>query len=135
MTSLTTKQLKFIAAYEGNGTEACRIAGYKGNDNVLAQNAHGLLTNPQVAEAIQRRHEEAIRPLIANREKRQAFWTKTMDDPQEKTADRLRASELLGRSEADFTDNVSTLGAVAVATTVLSEQQFKELRDKFNAEY
>jgi hypothetical protein len=47
---------------------------------------------------------------VFSRQQRQAFWTQVVDDPKASMADRLRASELLGRSEADFTDNVNKTG-------------------------
>lgn len=40
---------------EWNGTKAARLAGYKGNDNVLAVTAHRLLRKPNVREAIEER--------------------------------------------------------------------------------
>lgn len=101
---LTEKQVAFIAAYEGNGTEACRLAGYRGSDNVLAQQARDNLSNPQIAEAIRTRSDAANRPLIASRERRQKFWTTVMDDEGESMKDRLRASELLAKSQGDFID-------------------------------
>jgi len=45
-----------------------------------------------------------------DRTERKKFWSDIMDTA-EKTGDRLKASELLGRSEADFTDKIG-LGAV-----------------------
>lgn len=45
-----------------------------------------------------------------DRDERKKFWSEVMDTA-EKTGDRLKASELLGRSEADFTDKIG-LGAV-----------------------
>ena len=45
-----------------------------------------------------------------DRSERKKFWSDIMDTA-EKTGDRLKASELLGRSEADFTDKIG-LGAV-----------------------
>lgn len=40
---------------------------------------------------------------LKNRTKRQEFWSFMMETAERDT-DRLKASELLGRSEADFTD-------------------------------
>src|SRR5262245_55733760 len=40
-----------------NGTQAARDAGYKGNDNVLAQVARENLRNPQIASRIRARIE------------------------------------------------------------------------------
>jgi phage terminase small subunit len=103
---LTIKQRKFVEAYSGNGTEAARIAGYTGDDNTLGVTAHELLRNPKIAQLIKEREDKAVRKLIATREERQIFWTEVFRKEQVEMRDRLRASELLGKSEADFKDKV-----------------------------
>lgn len=59
---LTMKQLLFIDAYleTQNGTESARRAGYKGNDNVLNQQAMDNLRNPTIA----RRVSQRLAPII-----------------------------------------------------------------------
>lgn len=110
--TLTEKQQKFMSAYVGNGVDAARQAGYKGSDNVLNQMARANLRNPTIREAIQKRQDVEIEAIIASRQERQEFWTATMEDKDEAARDRLRASELLGRSEADFTETkVHEIGA------------------------
>jgi phage terminase small subunit len=42
------------------------------------------------------------RAEIAGRDERQAFWSEIMRDKNVSTRDRLRASELLGKSGGDF---------------------------------
>ena len=101
----TEKQEKFIAAYAGNGVEAARIAGYQGNDQTLRSVAYENLTKPHIRKAIEKRNEVEIEPLIASRLDRQALWTKIMECPKTPIRDRLRASELLARSEGDFKEN------------------------------
>lgn len=101
---LTGKQAKFVDVYDGNGTDAARLAGYSGNDDVLAVTAHRLLRNTKVRAAIEARLETSMGPLIANREERQQLWTEIMSDPRFEARDRLKASELLGKSQADFTE-------------------------------
>ena len=56
---LTGKQLMFIECYltTFNATEACRQAGYKGNDGTLASVGSENLRKPKVAAAIKRRLE------------------------------------------------------------------------------
>lgn len=103
---LTAKQRKFIEAYAGNATEAARIAGYKGNAVTLASVAAENLRKPQISAAIKEREEKQIKSLIATRVDRQQFWTETMKDAQVDVRWQLKASELLGRSEADFTEKV-----------------------------
>lgn len=43
---------------EKNGTKAARLAGYKGNDNVLAVQAHENLRNPKIRAELDRRFAE-----------------------------------------------------------------------------
>lgn len=98
----TTKQQKFIDCYAGDIKDAAEKAG------LSYDYARRLVTKSHILEAIQNRQETEVRPKeIANRQKRQEFWTQIMDDKNEATRDRLKASELLGKSEADFTENLS----------------------------
>lgn len=111
---MTPRQLKFIEVYSGNGTEAAKLAGYTGSDNVLGKTAHDLLRNPKVVEAIKSRGKVHQEKRILNREERQAFWTQVMEDETQQMRDRLRASELLGRSEADFIEKIQHSGNVTL---------------------
>ncbi|WP_161607113.1 terminase small subunit [Myxococcus xanthus] len=108
--ALTAKQRRFAELYDGNGTEAARQAGYSGSDNVLAQTARGLLRNPHIRALIDAREGKQVGPRIATREQRQAFWTEVMGDVDEATLARLKASELLGKSQGDFLERVEMAG-------------------------
>lgn len=112
--ALTVRQQRFIDAYDGNATDAARKAGYSGSDAVLGVTAHDLLRNPKVAAAIRERLAPVTKAIIATREERQAFWTSVQQDPFASMSDRLRASELLGKSEADFTDKVKHEGNISI---------------------
>lgn len=98
----TTKQRLFIEAYDGNATQAAIKAGYS------KKTAHAIgkenLHKPPIALAIRERQNKIIQPLIATREDRQKFWTSVQNDPKASMSDRLRASELLGKSVADFSE-------------------------------
>jgi len=52
--SLTPKQQRFVEEYlvDLNATQAYRRAGYAGDDNVCAVEAHKLLSNPKVGDAV-----------------------------------------------------------------------------------
>lgn len=50
------------------------------------------------------------RPRVANRDERQAFWTAVLPDDGRPMDERLRASERLFRSEADFITRVESKG-------------------------
>lgn len=97
---LTDKQQRFVEAFDGNATQAAIVAGYSAKS--AEKLGHDLLKIPKVAQAIKKREDRKVRPLIANREARQKFWTETMQNEEVKMPDRLKASELLGKSEGDF---------------------------------
>jgi len=98
----TPRQKKFIAAYNGNGAEAARKAGY--SPKCADRQAEWLLRNPEIRAAIEKRETKTINKLIMDREERQAFWSEMArgEVPRTKADHRLRASELLGKSEGDF---------------------------------
>lgn len=100
--ALTTKQRRFVEAYNGNATEAAILAGY--SKKTARQIGQNLLTKVDIQAAIQEREQARLTPLIAAREQRQIFWSTIMRDTSADMRDRLRASELLGKSEGDFLD-------------------------------
>ena len=104
---LTKKQQKFIQAYSGNAADAARAAGY--SSRTAKAIGFELLTKPDIKEAIQERERERTDSMIATREERQTFWTSVLRDPETELRDRLRASELLGKSEGDFLERVLDL--------------------------
>ena len=117
----TIKEQRFIDFYDGNATDAARKAGYKNAKRSGEQNVR----KREIWDQIKNREKKRNKKHIATREERQEFWTKVLlgedQDPEvtgydldgnavvvnvsPKMSDRLKASELLGRSEADFTDN------------------------------
>jgi len=121
----TPKQQRVISCFDGDYISTAKNAG------VTHTYVRRLCTNVKykhIQEAIRHRNSKKstkLGKIIASREERQAFWTKVLTgaitEPvvtgidsegnkiviniPPKMADRLKASELLGRSEADFTDN------------------------------
>ena len=113
---LTPRQRAFVAAYAGNATQAAIAAGYSA---ATAQQAGSrLLCNVVVAAAIRAREGQRTGTAIASREQRQAFWTATMQSVETDIGARLKASELLGKSEADFTDKIEHSGALTLEQAV-----------------
>jgi len=111
---LTARQERFVAVYAGNAAEAARKAGYA--PRWADRQAHTLIEkNREIREAIQKREEQQRSELIADRTKRQMFWSRIMNDESESMATRLRASELLGKSEGDFMSSVTVDGNFDVA--------------------
>ncbi len=101
---LTEKQKKFIDYYiqTGNATESCRLAGYKGNnlDRLGYENLRKLeiFIKPRINELDLKR--------TASLEDIFKFWTITMNNDDIKTNDRLKASELLAKSQGAFIEKV-----------------------------
>lgn len=97
---LTKRQELFAQYYCGNATEAAIQAGY--SPETATQIGHKNLKKPAIKQAIQSRMTPQIEKNIATRAERQQFWSDIMRDEHIETKDRLKASELLGRSEGDF---------------------------------
>lgn len=106
--SLTDKQLKFIAAYEGNATEAAEKAGYSGPRRAGSR----LMQDAVICRQIKERQIQEAQPLIASRQDRQKFWSETMYNEELEFPHRLKASELLGKSEGDFLDRMHQTGDI-----------------------
>ena len=106
--TLTVKQQRFVEAYNGNATRAAIEAGY--SERWAASNIDKLLKNTEIQAAIKGREQTRIDGFIATREERQRFWTRIMRDENADIKDRLRASEVLGRSEGDFIERVEVKG-------------------------
>ena len=104
MTKLTHKQQLFVDYYEGNATEAAIKAGYSKKSAPII--GHENLRKPNIIEALKaREHNSAVYTgHIQSRQERQLFWSDTIIDKNIDISARLKASELLGRSEADFID-------------------------------
>ena len=105
---LTTKQRRFVEAYDGNATRAAIAAGY--SERWAASNIDKILKNTEIRAAINDREQTRIDGFIATREERQRFWTRIMRDENADMKDRLRAAEVLGRSEGDFIERVEVKG-------------------------
>ena len=121
---LTAKQRRFVDAYDGNATAAALAAGYSARTAAFigAEN----LRKPQILAEIRAREAKRRAPMIATREERQSFWTATMRDEAVEMRDRLKASELLGKSEADFIDKLQASGPDGGPLLVLGAEMTAE---------
>jgi phage terminase small subunit len=106
-TDLTTKQKAFCEFYAGNGgnaTQAAIDAGY--SENTAKEIGSENLTKPHILEYIRELSAPAENKRIASTTEIKEFWSSILRDDMEKTTDRLKASELLGKSAAMFIDRV-----------------------------
>ena len=105
---LTPKQKRFVEAYDGNATQAAIAAGY--SERTAPYIGAENLKKPQIIAEIKTRDVIRTTPLIASRAERQQFWSSVMRDKEQMMRDRLKAAELLGKSEADFIERQEITG-------------------------
>jgi phage terminase small subunit len=122
---LSERERRFVENYmgaaAGNATKAAILAGY--SKKSAARIGYRLSRKVQIRQAIDERVKNDR--LVWTREQRQAFWTKVASGAGSYAGtsmrDRLRASEILGRSQADFTDNINNPGADALAAAIKAD--------------
>ena len=121
---MTHRQELFIQEYLNslNATQSAIRAGY--SPKTAYSIGQRLLKNVEVLRAINTAMNERKNTLIATREQRQEFWTAVMNDCDTAMKDRLKASELLGKSEGDFTDKVqANISGMTLADLVMEDYE------------
>lgn len=135
-TGLTHKELSLADAYLNNGfneLKAYESSEYSQNCTIATKRANTTKTlkKPHVKAYIAQKIQEIKDNTVASRIQRQEFWTRIMngklDGVNVSVADRLKASELLGRSEADFTDNTNLTDITQQRELAKSEKVEAEL--------
>jgi hypothetical protein len=147
--TITPKQRIFVEAYDGDPIYAARIAGYEGADAYLTKVTNTLLEKPLIIEAIKQRtrYMTDLKKTIATREERQQLWSDVMrnEDPHRieeldsngvplpitniPLLTRMKASELLGKSEADFIDKVETTVTHSLSDLVMQSYKLTKEDD------
>lgn len=128
---MTDKQELFIKEYliDMNATAAAKRAGY--SEKTAYSIGQENLNKPEIKQAIQEELENRKSALIATREQRQRLWTEIMYDTEQSTRDRLRASELLGKSCGDFIERIETKGeAVLDLRAQVRSVMLEQLKNK-----
>lgn len=107
--NLTPLEKHFVNAFDGDDpVEALREAGYKGSDEDILIEAERMMRKPAVRYAL--RLKEA-NPLVADKQSLQEWWTELIKyDPMVDVRDKLRASELLAKSQGLLTDRIKHEG-------------------------
>lgn len=119
---LTEKQRRFCEIYAANGGNAMAAARQAGYSQPQVQGRQNL-EKALIKEALETLRQETTNSAIATREERQAFWSRVMrgeetepGDAPPAMKDRLKAAELLGKSQADFIerrDHTSSDGSMS----------------------
>lgn len=87
----------------GNAEQAAIKAGYSAKS--ARTGANKLLQNAQIQCYIAQKSSEIATNNIASIQEIQTFWTNIMNDIDEPTKNRLRASELLGKAKGMFNND------------------------------
>lgn len=135
------KKRLFVETFDGeNELYAMRVAGFTGADSYLAGKAKKLLEDPHIQAAIEERNKylESTDKVIATRTERQAFWTNIMRNDVDNLqfnkeydknnipkdikniplSQRMKASELLGKSETDFVERLDINHKITITDVI-----------------
>lgn len=109
---MNERQRRFADYYAacGNAAEAARQAGY--SERTARSQGQRLLTDVDILEYIRELQDQAATARIASMKQVKAYWSDVLRDPAEKTADRLRAGELLAKSAGAFVHQTTNDGEV-----------------------
>ena len=103
---LNEKQKRFVEAYLGdaglNATEAARQAGY--SPHSAGVQGCALLKNPKVKAAIAAGRKPREKAAIISRERREELLSEFANDTRAQKKDRIKAIEVLGKMNGDFTE-------------------------------
>lgn len=99
---MTDRQRRFAEAFAacGNAAQAAREAGYSAR--TARSQGQRLLTNVDILKYAREIQDKTSASRISSMLQVRAFWSDVLNDPAEKTADRLRAGELLAKAAGAF---------------------------------
>ena len=113
---MTPKEIRFCEEYvkDFNGAQACIRAGLGKNPNAASQVAHKYLKKDNVKDYIRQLMNKTTERCQTEVDDLMQFWTAVMLDPNESTANRLKASDYLGKVLGAFTVKVETKQAPTI---------------------
>lgn len=106
---MTPRQRKFADEYIicGNATQAYKAAYPNITKQRTAESAGArLLSNVKVAEYIRNRNNEISNCRIADMREVKEFWSGIMRDSRQEMKERLKASELIAKTNGAFIEKV-----------------------------
>lgn len=111
--NLTIKQQRFADGFitTGNATQSYIDAGYSVKQRNTAEvNASILLRNHKVIQYIDKVNSDLEGDRIAGMEEVKEFWTNTMRSPIVERKDRIKASELIAKTNGAFIERIEHTG-------------------------
>lgn len=109
---LTFRQKLFCEYYVacGNATESAIKAGY--SKRTARSIGQRLLQNVDIQNYIKELNEKNRTERMADMQEIKEFWTSTLRDKKAKMQDRIKASELLAKTEGAFLEKVEIKGEI-----------------------
>lgn len=112
---LTDKQRLFIQYFEKDPDRTFRMLQAH-NHNIKHEECIRYYQNPGIRLAIRAKQDGELYAKDIN--SRKSFFVRIMSDETEDTRDRLKAAELLGKMEKDYTDRVEVTGEVDLVSKI-----------------
>ena len=115
---LTFRQEQFVYHYmaSGNAEDAAIKAGY--TKDTARANAWTLLKKDHIAALIAEKRKELWKEEIATVFEVQKFWTQTLRNENNELKDRIKASELLARSQGAFIEKIEHSGQIDIVVDI-----------------
>jgi len=127
--ALNERQQKFCEFYAKgeSATKAYMDAGYSTkSEGAAAVSSSKLLRNPKIVEEIAKLSVKTRTSAIATITEIKEFWTQTLQSVEEEMPHRLKASELLVKSEGGFLDKVEHSGTTVQRVVNVNPTKKKE---------
>ena len=117
---LSELQKKFVVAYDGNATRTAELVGYRCPKDAGCR----AMRHVEIRKLLDARRQAEIRPGVATRQERQRFWSEIMQDQEIPWKHRLKASELLGKSQGDFIQKLEGVsGPTLISVSLFDDTQ------------
>ena len=126
---MNERQKRFAEFYAANpnAAEAARSAGY--SKKTARSIGQKLLTKDDILKYIRELQDKAAESRIMSLSQIKAYWSDTVNNPMEKTSERLKASALLAKSAGAFisSDDIEEKGergdVIIYLPKMMSEEQ------------
>ena len=123
MANIAAKQKMFADEYikHGNATQAYKNAGYKAEGNAAEAAASRMLRSVKVRDYIRQRNKELDKATIADMVEIKEFWTNLVRAEEVDLKDRLKASELIAKTNGAFLDKVEHSGKIELPNITITK--------------
>ena len=114
MSKLNARQKKFADEYiiTGNITQSAIKAGY--SESYADSQGYRLLGIVGMKEYIQERNRQLDKEKIADMQEVHEFWANILRDEELDVSDRIRVSELIGKTNGAFLSRVEQTGDMKI---------------------